>query len=146
MFKRTIPVLTIIALFCSCEKDTIQPAEIPATKAVTFTIAQGSDYSLPIYIGLQAEVKLSIVKESIVNVNVTAVWDTTFSLRSIRDYAVSTNPLIITKQVSGVLQSKEAVRVSRVIRYVTPQNQISQDALGESITPSVTVKQVLVSL
>ena len=128
MYRKIIYFISFITLLCSCEKDPVQSAEIPVTKTVAFAIAQGSDYTLPTYNGLQAEVKLSLVKESIVNVNVTAVWDTTISLRSIRDYAVSTNPLIITKQVNGVLQSKEAVRVSRVIRYVSALNQISQDA------------------
>jgi hypothetical protein len=146
MYKKTIPLLALISLLFSCKKETVKPAEIPVAKTVQFRISQANDYSGPVHDGLKAEVKLSIAKESTLDGRILSSWDTTFSLRSIREFAPPANPLSITRQIGGILQSKEAIRVSRVIRYVNAANQTWQNALGETIPTATASKQVLVNL
>jgi hypothetical protein len=144
-FKRII-FFTIITFCTSCYKQPEQPAEIPVIKSVQFRIAQGYDYSSPIYDGLKAELKLSVAKESIIDGRILAAWDTTFSLRSIREYAVITNPETILKQFNDVWQSRQVLRVSRVVKYVNAAGQISQSSFGETIPALVDVKQVEVNM
>jgi hypothetical protein len=146
MSNKILSFVALIALLTSCYKKPDDPTEIPVTKDVQFRIGLDKDYSLPIYDGLKAELKLSMVKESIIDGKILVAWDTTFSLRSIRDYPVNTTPIVVSKQFYGVWQSIQVVRVSHVIKYVHAAGQISQSALGETIPTSVASKQVFVNL
>lgn len=101
VYKKTTLFLALVAMLFSCKKEPVQPAEVPVTKTVQFRIAQASDYSGPVHDGLKAEVRLSSAKESILDGRILSSWDTTFSLRSIRDFAPATNPFSVTKQVGG---------------------------------------------
>ncbi|HEX4957923.1 MAG TPA: hypothetical protein VFV46_07075 [Lacibacter sp.] len=135
-----------VLLFVSCYKKPPQPTEVPVTKSVQFQIAQGRDYSAPVYDGLKAELKLSVAKESTVDGKVLALWDTTFSLRSIREFAVTAAPFTLSKQFNDIWQSSQVLRVSRVIKYVDAANQVTQNGFGETIPAAVDVKQFPVNL
>jgi hypothetical protein len=143
---QTLSFILIIVTAASCYKKPEQPTEIPVTKTIQFKIGKVNDYTAPGFNGLKVELKLSVAKESLVDGRVLAAWDTTFSLRSIHDFPVIASPLTITKQFNPVWQSNQTLRVSRVIKYVTATNQVSQSAFGETIPVSVNEKQVTVNL
>jgi len=144
--KYSVTIAAIALLVISCYKKPEEVNELPVRKNVQFRVAQANDYSLPIYDGLRAEVKLSVAKESAVNGTILAVWDTTMVIRDIRSYPTNNIPLIITKHITDVWQSREVLRVSSVIRYVNANNQIVQNAVGEAIPAQVTLKEVAVNL
>jgi len=124
----------LLALTVSCRKtSTVTAPETPVSKTIRFRMAQGQDYSAPVYQHVQAEVKLTVSKENLQTGTNTVVWDTTFSQRSLRDYPATTNPLELQKEVTNILESKEAVRISRSVKYVHDFNHIQYTALGETI-------------
>jgi hypothetical protein len=135
-----------VLLFVSCYKKPPQPAEVPVTKSVQFQIAQARDYSAPLYDGLKVELKLSVAKENIKDGKILALWDTTFSIRSIREFAKAADPFTFNKQFNDIWQSSQMLRVSRVIKYVDAANQVTQSGFGESIPATVGVKQFPVNL
>lgn len=143
---QTLSILFIVVTTASCYKKPEQPSEIPVTKTVQFQIGKVNDYTAPVFDGLKVELKLSVAKESTIDGKVLAAWDTTFSLRSIQDYPVITSPVTITKRFNDIWQSNQVLRVSRVLKYVTAANQVSQNAFGETIPVSVNQKQVAVNL
>ncbi|WP_407520217.1 hypothetical protein PDL71_09220 [Lacibacter sp. MH-610] len=145
----TIKINTSIAaifLCFSCYKKPPQPNELPVTKTVQFQIAQARDYSAPVYDGLKIELKLSVAKENIKDGKVLALWDTTFSLRSIREFAVTAAPFTLSKQFNDIWQSSQVLRVSRAFKYVDAANQVTQNGFGETIPAAVEVKQFPVNL
>lgn len=144
--RNTIAIAVIALFITSCYKKPSETNELPVRKTVQFRIAQANDYSLPIHDGLRAEVKLSVVKESAVNGIVLAAWDTTMALKNIREYPASNNPMIITRHINDVWESRDVIRVSRVIRYINAANQIMQNASGEAIPTQVMTKEVAVNL
>jgi hypothetical protein len=144
--KQIAAAMLVGLLATACYKKPDEIKETPVSKTVQFRMAQANDYSLPMHDGLKAEVKLSIVKESTIDGAILAAWDTTFALRSIREYPNLNNPLIITKHINDVWQSRQVLRVSRVIRYINAANQIVQNAAGEAIPTQITTKEVVVNL
>jgi len=143
---QTLSFILIIVLAASCYKKPEQPTEIPVTKTVQFQVGKAFDYTEPVFNGLKVELKLSVAKESTVDGKVLAAWDTTFSLRNIQDYPAITSPVTITKKFNDIWQSNQVLRVSRVIKYVTAANQVSQSAFGETVPVSDKEKQVAVNL
>lgn len=135
-----------IITLASCDKDPVQPAEVPVSKTVQFVIAQGADYSSPVFDGVKAELKLSVARGTLADGKTTVVWDTTFSLRDIRTYPTPTQALVLSRGVDKVYESKEVVYISRVIRYVDAANQTAQDAKFESIPTFDRLKIVPVNL
>lgn len=146
MYKKSILFLSIIIFFASCFKDPPEPNHTYITQKAEFVIATQTDYSLPIYDGLKAEMKLSFAKESTIDGRTLALWDTIFTLRNIREYPVAANPLIISRFNDRLKVGSEVTRVSYTIKYVNAANQTSQHALGETIPTFITTKQVLVNL
>ena len=135
----------IIAL-ASCDKDPVQPAEVPVSQTVQFQVALGTDYSAAEFDGLKAELKLSVAKENTKSGQVTTLWDSTFALRDIRTYPQPAQALILSRSADRIFPSREVLRVSHVIKYVDASNRIVQEALGESVPGTVALKVVPVSL
>lgn len=138
MNYKTLSVIALTVLAFSCKKKPeYRGTETPVNKAVEFRIAQAGDYTAPVYDGVLAELKLTIAKENLQTGTNTVLWDTTFSMRSLRQYPAATSPLKLTKQFNGIMESKESLRMSRIIRYMNGANNVWMNAKGESI-PSLT--------
>ncbi len=147
MKQLTLSVLMLLALVTSCKKKPeFKGTESPVSKAIEFRVAQAADYSAPVYDGVQAEVRLTVAKESLQNGTTVVLWDTTFSMRSLRQYPAFNTPLNVLKQFNGILESREALRVSRIIRYSTGSNQPSMNAKSEVIPSLTPLKRFDVSL
>jgi hypothetical protein len=134
MKKFTLSILSLLVLLVSCSKDPVlNIAPEPAvTKTVEFYIAQGRDYSATQYDGVRAELRLVVSKDLLSTGSHEILWDSTFTMASLRDYPPMQTPLQISKSVV-IYESKEAVRVSSSIRYVHANNATYQIAKGEVI-------------
>ena len=136
----------VLLLFAACTKSGVIEFEPPVSKTIEFRLAQATDYSGSVYDGVQAEVSLSVSIQSDLLPAPLILWDTIIPYQSLRVYPGSQTPLIINKQFNGIIESKETVRYSKVIRYKDALNQINMNATGEDIPSSVTNKLVLVDL
>lgn len=134
MNYKALSVITLCVLSFSCTKKPEYPGtERPVSKALEFRIAQAGDYTAPVYDGVQAELKITVSKENHHAGTNTVLWDTTFGMRSLRQYPAITSPLRLTKQFNGIIESKESLRMSRIIRYMNGANNFWTNAKGESI-------------
>lgn len=137
----------LLALAAACKKKPeYKGTESPVSKAIEFRVAQAADYSAPAYDGVQAEVRLSVAKENQQNGTTAVLWDTTFSMRSLRLYPAFNAPLTVLKQFNGILESRESLRVSRIIRYSNSNNQNSMNAKSESVPSLTPLKRFEVTL
>lgn len=132
---RTLIVIACISaiLLASCTEKEPEVTLPTVSKIIQFDIGRGRDYSLPVYEDWKASVVLTISRESFADGRSTTVWDTTFPYRSLQDFPEKSAPLVIRKTVNGIVESRETIRVSRVISYVNSQQQRSQSATGETI-------------
>jgi hypothetical protein len=146
MIRRLTLLMAGIIALGSCDKEPVQPAEIPVSQTVQFQVSLGADYSAPEFDGLKAELKLSIAKENTSSGQITRLWDTTFALRDIRSYPQPAQALILSRSADRIFPSREVLRVSRTIKYVDASNRIVQEAFGETVPGTTTLKQVLVKL
>jgi hypothetical protein len=134
---------SLLLLVTACSK--LSPVkELPVSKTVEFSVYQAADYSGSVYNGVQAEVRLTISKQTANNSHV-ILWDTLMPYQNLRAYPSTQAPLLISKQFS-VLQNSEQLRFGKVIRYKDALNQISLVATGEDIPASVNTKSVQVDL
>jgi hypothetical protein len=146
MQKLTLSSSLLLLLFASCSKPVVSEKEIPVSKTIEFRLAQATDYSAPMYDGVQAEVRLSISKQ-VAGANTPVIlWDTIIPYQSLRVYPASATPLMINKQFNGIVESKESIRFNKVVRYKDGLNQTSMNASGEDIPSSVSNKLVMVDL
>ena len=136
----------VLLLFAACTKSRVIEFEAPVSKTIEFRLAQATDYSGSVYDGVQAEVSLSVSMQSDLLPTPLVLWDTIIPYQSLRVYPGSQTPLIINKQFNGIIESKETIRYSKVIRYRDALNQISMTAFGEDIPASVNSKSVPVDL
>ncbi|MEJ8820284.1 hypothetical protein [Lacibacter sp. H407] len=146
MQKVILSSFLLLLLFAACTKSGVREFEPPVSKTIEFRLSQASDYSGSVYDGVQAEVTLSVSIQSDVLPALLILWDTIIPYQSLRVYPGSQTPLIINKQFNGIIESKETVRYSKVIRYRDALNQISMTAFGEDIPASVNSKSVPVDL
>ena len=120
--------------FASCSKDNdVTVPETPTSKSVQLRIFQAQDYSAPRFNGVQAELKISLARENKRTGAATVVWDTTFTMRSLRDYPATSTPLVLTRTANNIFESRELLRVSRSIRYLNPDNSTSMNGRGETV-------------
>ena len=61
------------------------------------------------------------------------VWDTTFTMRPLRNFPATTSPLELIRTVNNIFESRELLRVSRSIRYLNPDNSTSMNGRGETV-------------
>ena len=135
-------MMLLLLFTAACQKPSpVIIPETPVSKTVKFTIARAQDYTAPVYQNLRAEMMLSLSKENLQNGENILVWDTTFSMRSLQEYPAPGNAVELIKQVTGIIESKEAVRVSRSIRYVYDDNHIMYHGTGETIPAFVQHRQ-----
>lgn len=146
MEKLTLSYCLLLLFSTACNKPVIRENELPVSKSIEFRLAQATDYSASVYDGVQAEVRLSVSKQTDGISAPVVLWDTMIPYQSLRVYPTSQTPLIINKQFNGIIESKETVRFNKVIRYRDVLNQISMSASGEDIPASVTIKSVQVDL
>ena len=146
MQKLTLSSSLLLLLFASCTKPDVSENETPVSKTIEFRLAQATDYSASVYDGVQAELRLSVSKQTDGILAPVILWDTIIPYQSLRVYPGSQTPLIINKQFNGIIESKETIRYSKVIRYRDALNQISMTAFGEDIPASVNSKSVPVDL
>ncbi|MEJ8844983.1 hypothetical protein WG954_21490 [Lacibacter sp. H375] len=134
---------SVLLLLSACSK--ITPVkEIAVSKTVEFSVYQAVDYSAPVYNGVEAEVRLTLGKQTS-NGSEVILWDTVIPYQSLRAYPAIQTPLRINKQFD-ILQNSEQLRFGKVIRYRDALNQVSFVAIGEDIPPSVNVKVIQVDL
>lgn len=136
----------VLLLFAACTKSGVREFEPPVSKTIEFRLSQASDYSGSVYDGVQAEVRLSVSKQTDGILAPVILWDTIIPYQSLRVYPTSQTPLLINKQFNGIVESKETVRFNKIVRYRDALNQISMTAFGEDIPASVSSKSVLVDL
>lgn len=142
-----LSAVMILTLAAACKKKPeYKGSESPVSKAIEFRVAQAADYSASVYDGVQAEVRLSVTKENQQNGSATVLWDTTFGMRSLRQYPAFSSPLTLLKQFTGIMESTESLRVSRIIRYNSGNNQFSMNAKSESVPSLTPLKRFEVSL
>ena len=129
----TIIVCIAVIVVTSCTEK--EPAIVLPTvsKTIQFQVGRGRDYSLPVYQGWKANVVLTISRESFADGKSAIVWDTTFHYRSMQDFPEIADPFVIRKTIDGVVESKETIRVSRVLSFINTEQQRSQSASGETI-------------
>ena len=145
---RNITIIACIAtvLLTSCtEKEPVVAVPV-VSKTVQFQVGRARDYSLPVYQDWKASVVLTISRERFSDGKSTIVWDTTFAFSPLQDFPAMTSPFVIQKTVEDVDESKEAVRVSRVISFVNSEQQRSQSAAGETIPSGTGFKLFSVAL
>lgn len=132
---RTMIVIACISaiLLASCTEKEPEVTLPTVSKTIQFDIGRGRDYSLPVYEDWKAIVVLTISRESFADGRSAIVWDTTFPYRNLQDFPEKSAPLVIRKTVNSIVESRETIRVSRVISYVNSQQQRSQSATGETI-------------
>lgn len=127
-----LAVLLLAVASCSKDNETTVP-ETPTSKSVRFRIFQAQDYSAPRFDGVQAELRISLARENKRTGATTVAWDTTFTMRSLRNFPATTTPLELTRTVSNIFESREVLRVSRSIRYLNPDNSTSMNGRGETV-------------
>lgn len=141
MFRFSCGLMLLLAS-TSCKKEpVVGPPEVGVNKTIRFTLAQGQDYSAPTFQNLRAEVTLSVSRENLQNGTNAVVWDTVFTLRNIRQYPLTGQPLEIQRQVIGVFENRESVRVSRAVKYVYEDQRIVYNGSGETIPQGVMSRQ-----
>jgi len=142
--KRYYPFLLVV-LLAACNKEPVQNSAPTVSKSVTFNVAQGGDYSASYFNDLQAELRLTVSKEGY-NGSSLIVWDTSFAWQNVRQYPAAASPLIFTKEFKDINETKEALRVSKVIRYTNSKNEMSMNASGEDVLQNVFFTNVQVRL
>jgi phospholipid N-methyltransferase len=130
--KKMLLFFTVAASFAACKKnDDLVAPNVPVTnKTIHFVLSQAKDYSGPQYNGVQAEVRLSISRISLVGGTNRTVWDSVISFQSLREFPLAQSPVVISKEVRQVNDGRESVQASYFIRYRTANNE--QTARGKN--------------
>ena len=113
-------LLAVALLAAACRKNKPEPpAAPPVTKQITFDVFAGQDYSGSInspYGYKAASVKLTLEKIIKKGSDIQAVWDTTFTYRSLTEFPLRPHQYRVQKGVP-VVEAKEALSVKYEIWY-----------------------------
>ena len=148
---RKLLVIAFLMLFfvsgCILEDETIPDVVNNRIEhTLNYRIARAKEYSEAIYDQTQASVNLSISLEDLGNGSNTVIWDTVFSMRSIREYAAPSDPLKLQKNIARTVGPNEVLRISSSIQYLDQNNTTWSEAKGEIVPRDVRVKQIDISL
>jgi len=122
------------------------PHPLPDDEDPPGFLPRGGNYQSPIYDGVLAKVCLTVSRQQLATGTYTIPWDIIFTTRSLRQYPEAISPIVITKTFNQVQPGKEQLPVSKSIRCTDQNNQVQQQALGETIPASATFQRVTISL
>jgi phospholipid N-methyltransferase len=132
---RTKLLTGLIVLLASCGKEPVDSADrlSPLNQVVEFRIKKEREYLEPIYDNTKSSVNLTISVENTLNGDNRVLWDTTLSLRPLRDFPPESTPIVLQKNLRTMLTKDEIIRMSNYIRYEDRDNLVYHYSKGETV-------------
>jgi hypothetical protein len=132
-YKTLLTTLCLGCLACSKEDDNVTTPVEKLEHRVEFRVSRAKDYIEPIYDSAKATVNLAISLENMQDGKNTILWDTAFSVRSLREYPAPQTPLVIRKDISRMVTGNEVLRLSNTTRYFDRNNTTWMAAESETV-------------
>jgi hypothetical protein len=122
-------------VLASCGKDPIDTGttETLLEQTVEYRVMKTDDYSEPIFDQTKSSVNLTLSVENTQTGNNRILWDTTLSLRPLRDFPPGSAPLILRKNLKTMVTKDEIIRMSNYIRYEDRDNMVYHYSKGETV-------------
>ncbi|MFC5193319.1 hypothetical protein ACFPIK_16220 [Algoriphagus aquatilis] len=114
--------------------------------SINYRIARAKEYSEPIYDQTRASLTLTLSLEDLGNGRNTVIWDTTFSMRSIREFPAPNTPLVFQKDIKRNVNPNEVLRISQSLQFRDRDNTVWSEAKGEIIPRDIRFKQLDITL
>jgi hypothetical protein len=114
--------------------------------SINYRIARAKEYSEPIYDQTRASLTLTLSLEDLGTGKNKLIWDTVFSMRSIREFPAPNTPLVFQKNISRNVNPNEVLRISQSIQYRDQNNTVWSEAKGEIIPRDIRFKQLDITL
>lgn len=114
--------------------------------SINYRIARAKEYSEPIYEQTKASLTLTLSLEDLGNGRNTVIWDTTFSMRSIREFPAPNSPLVFQKNISRNVNQNEVLRISQSLQFRDQDNTVWSEAKGEIIPRDIRFKKLEITL
>jgi hypothetical protein len=145
-YKTLLATLCIGCMGCSKEDENVPPPVEKLEQRIEFRVSRAKEYIEPVYDSARATVNLAISLENMQDGKNTILWDTAFSVRSIREYPAPQTPLIIRKDISRMVSSDEVLRLSNTTRYFDRNNTTWMAAESETVPRNLPFISVEVGL
>lgn len=142
-------LLTVACLGCLACSDKDENVTAPVEKMehrVEFRVSRVKDYIEPVYDSARATVNLAVSLENMQDGRNTILWDTVFSVRSIREFPAPQSPLVIRKDISRMVTGNEVLRLSNTTRYFDRNNTTWMAAESETVPRNMPFISVEVGL
>ncbi len=122
--------LVALASLFSCKKNDLPKTSTASgvTKAISFTVRPGADYTGSSYTNVTASVELVISSADINGLNTQVLYDTIIESKPISQFNQPPFPLNYSKIISNVIDNKNLIRASYNIHY--------ERKYGNSVSPS----------
>lgn len=127
-------VAAVAAIGCKKEKSSFTPTVPLFTKNVSFNVHQARDYSGEQYNGVNASLRLSVYATRLADGQTRVLWDSLVPFQSLRAYPRLQNPGVVTRQFTGIDDSKESVAGSYAITFKDALGNISQRATNDFLS------------
>src|SRR3954464_14901054 len=110
--------LTLLIPFVACTKDAVKPLPEPTvSKNVRFEVVVNANNIADYFDDANAELFLGVEKVNKKTMAKSLIWDTTFSMRPLREYVNVSGKIIFDKSVPGITDSKEFVHAGYTVSY-----------------------------
>lgn len=143
-----LSVLSFVLLTgCNLEGDAFSTTvQNRVEHSINYRIARAKEYSEPIYDQTRASLTLTLSLEDLGTGKNKVIWDTVFSMRSIREFPAPNAPLQFQKEISRNVNPNEVLRISQSIQYRDQNNTVWSEAKGEIIPRDIRIKQLDITL
>lgn len=114
----SIVLIVLGSQLLACTKSEIKaPTPTAVSKTIKFEIGRLTDYSNPNYNNMQVDIILDISLQDNNNSSYTKLWDTTYSIRTVFDYPLITQPMMLEKTAVNPDPNKKIMKASYNLRF-----------------------------